>query len=447
MSYTPTNFFQNVPTYQKLSIAYMSNQNYTIKYGNHMAENIANLTGNLGTTLNYMVAPMSTTSRNLAAPPTSIAQKLQPLTVDQQFKNSQAISDIQFLFNFDRNSYEKIQGKANSISIATEVELASMQNAISQMPSYDDKANVTGVHSEQGPYRFFGNGLTDISSVTKMAEMAYAFKEIGFAHDKFHAILPSSAVSQLISTQLAQFTTERNNRASASWELGSLKGIVGLEFFESNLMPQHLAGQVGQAEAPANVVTVVSTNSATGENVTEITVTVDASLSNTADAFKIGDMGQFVQGVAGKTDIRQVTTYGKKVTHLPAQLLIVSNAETVGTSTTIKLRTTNGLGLCWQAGNPNQNISAPIVAGTKIQFMPSHNAGLLHSGDQLYVATPKLPSTSPYEHSIYTDPDSMLSLRWYTGFDPQYTVHQITMDMVAALGLLPNNCMRIMFPL
>ncbi len=447
MSYTPTNFLQNVATYQKLTIAEMTNQNYTIKHGNHMADNIANLSGNLGTTLNYIVAPMSTTSRSLAAPPTGISQTLQPLTVDQQFQNSQAISDVQFLFNFDRNSYEKIQGRANAISIATSFEQASMLNAISEMPSYDDKGNITGVHTEQGPYRFFGDGSTDISSVTKMAEMAYAFKEIGFAHDKFHAILPSSVVSKLISTQLAQFTIDRNNSASANWELGSLKGIVGLEFFESNLMPQHIAGQVGQAEAPANVVTVVSTNSPTGEDITEITVTVDASLSNTADAFKIGDMCQFVQGVAGKADIRQVVVYGKKPTRLPAQMLITADSATVGTTATIKIRTANGKGLCSQAGNLNQNISAPIVPGTKIQIMPSHEAGLVHSGNQLYVATPKLPDTYPYNSSTYTDPDSMLSLRWYAGFNLDYKTHQMTMDMIAALGLLPNNCMRLMFPL
>jgi hypothetical protein len=447
MSYTPTNVLQNVATYQKYDLAYMRNTAYIMKHGNHMADNIANLTGNLGTTVNYMVAPMSTVARSLSAPPTGIAQRTQSLTVDQQFQRSLALSDIQFLFNFDRGAYEKVQGEADAISIATGVELSAMQNAISQMPSYDAQGNVTGLHTEQGPYRFFGDGSTDISSVTKMAQMAYDFKEIGFAPKKFHALLPTNAVSQLLSTQFSQFTINRNNDASTDWELGGLNGIVGLEFFASNQMPQHLAGQVGQATAPANVVTVVSTNDPTGENVTLITVTVDASLSNTADAFKIGDMGQFVQGVAGKTDIRQVTRYGKKVTHLPAQMVIMSDADTVGTSTTITIRTTSDLGFCWQSGNPNQNISAPIVAGTKIQFMPSHDVGLVHSGDQFYCATPKLPETRPYDNAVYSDSETMLALRWYAGFDIQYKTHQITKDMIAALGLLPDNCMRLMFPL
>lgn len=447
MSYTPTNSLQNVATYQKYDVAYMRNTAYIVKHGNHMADNIANLTGNLGATVNYMVAPMSTVARSLSSPPTGIAQRLQPLTVDQQFQRSLALSDVEFLFNFDRNAYEKIQGEADAIAIATELELTAMQNAISQMPSYDEGGNVSGVHTDQGPYRFFGDGSTDIASVTQMARMAYDFKEIGFAPKKFHAILPTSAVSSLLSTQFSQFTMNRNNEASASWEIGTLNGIVDLEFFASNQMPQHLAGQVGQATAPANVVTVVSTNDPTGANVTQITVTVDASLSNTADAFVIGDMGQFVQGVAGKTDIRQVTRYGKKVTHLPAQMLITADADTVGTSSTITIRTTNDVGFCWQSGNPNQNISAPIVAGTKIQIMPSHDVGLVHSGNQFYCATPKLPETRPYDNAIYTDPDSMIALRWYAGFDIQYKTHQITKDMIAALGLLPDNCMRLMFAL
>ena len=65
----------------------------------------------------------------------------------------------------------------------------------------------------------------------------------------------------------------------------------------SNLLPTQIAGYVGQAGTPNNVVTVVSVNDPTGNNVTQITFTEPQGLS-LPNPLNPGDLLQFNDGVS-----------------------------------------------------------------------------------------------------------------------------------------------------
>jgi len=108
-------------------------------------------------------------------------------------------------------------------------------------------------------------------------------------------VLPVAAIPAIVGTGLNQFAMQRNNEIANSWELGK---FAGTDWYESNLLPTHVSGTIGDTAAPNNVMTVVSTNDPTGVNVTQITFSEPTSGTD-ANAIKAGDLFQFNDGVSG----------------------------------------------------------------------------------------------------------------------------------------------------
>ncbi len=191
--------------------------------------------------------------------------------------------------------------------------------------------------------------------------------------------------------------------------------------------------------------TVVSTNDPTGVNVTSITFTEPTSGTD-ANAIKAGDLFQFNDGVSGKPNMRFLTFIGHRVSQQPVQFRAIADAATVSGSVTVQIQTINGVGLVW-AQNQNQNLNNTIQAGMTVTPVPSHRAGCLMSGDQFYLAMPRLPDESPFTTVNMTDSDSGASIRHYFGSQFGMNNRAYVRDVIWGSSLVAENSMRYIFPL
>ncbi len=191
--------------------------------------------------------------------------------------------------------------------------------------------------------------------------------------------------------------------------------------------------------------TVVSTNDPTGANVTTITFT-EPTTGTDANAVKAGDLFQFNDGVSGKPNMRFLTFIGHKVSQQPVQFRAIADAASVAGSITVQIQTINGVGLVW-AQNQNQNLNNTITAGMTVTPVPTHRAGCLMSGDQFYLAMPRLPDESPFTTSNMTDPDSGASIRHYFGSQFGMNNRAYVRDSIWGSTLVAENSMRYIFPM
>ncbi len=437
----PNNILQTVQTYQKAELAFMYNTRYALKHANKKFINFQNFVANLGASVTFDVSPTFISVPSLTTVNESAQQRTATLTVANAYSVSMAFTAQQFIFN-DIDGYMDRFGRGAALAIGTDIEGDFMANITSSMTVNDPKSENFGFrYVDSGPYRFFGDGVTPINSFGQLSNSINQFEAIGCAQNKRHGIIPLDYVSDIVNTGLNQFAPDRNNELARDWELGIYQDT---EWFKSNLTPIHLSGTIGNAASPNNVITVVSTNDPTGKNVTQITVT-EPTGGTSLNAIKAGDLFQSVDQT-GFTPLRQVTVNGKRTTSRPAQFVAIADAETVGGTVTITLRTVRDAGLVWAQTN-KRNINTPIVAGMKFSVKPSHAAGLLHSGDQFYMAMPQLPNYDPYPYSVMFDEKLGVSLRHYYGNVLGQNTQQYVRDAIAGAYLLPDNCQRMLFPL
>jgi hypothetical protein len=88
-----------------------------------------------------------------------------------------------------------------------------------------------------------------------------------------------------------------------------------------------------------------------------------------------------------------------------------------------------------------------IQAGMKVTPLPSHRAGVLMSGDQFYLAMPRLPEEVPFPTASKTDPDTGVSLRMYYGSKFGENQRGMIHDVIWGSTLVPEYSMALIFPL
>jgi hypothetical protein len=144
--------------------------------------------------------------------------------------------------------------------------------------------------------------------------------------------------------------------------------------------------------------------------------------------------------------MRFLSFIGHAVTNQPVQFRAIADAATVAGTVTVQIQTINSVGLVW-AQNQNQNLNNAISAGMQVVPLPSHRAGLLHSGDQFYLAMPQLPDESPFTTVNMQDPDSGASIRHYFGSQFGQNNRAYVRDEIHGSCLVPENSMRIIVPM
>ncbi len=437
----PTNVLQTVQTYQKAELAWLLNSFYAIRESNKKFKDFNKLTANLGDSVTFDRQPRAVPYAGLVITQQPSNQLVQTLACTQAFNVSYGYTDQQFIFNVE--DYMERFGKSAIVNLGTVVEKDILKNFVSGVVVNDPQNSAFGTTQYQsGPFRFYGDGVTPINSYTQLAAAIANFHDFGSAKDKLQGILPVTAVPAIVGTGLNQFAMSRNNEIAMSWELGRFSGC---DWFESNLLPTHVSGTIGDTAAPNNVMTVVSTNDPTGANVTQITFT-EPTGGTDANAIKAGDLFQFNDGVSGKPNMRFLTYNGYSVTQQPVQFRAIADAATVAGTVTVTLQTTNNVGLSSAAGQ-NQNINNAIQAGMTVTPLPSHRAGCIHSGNQFYLAMPMLPDESPFTTSTMQDPDSGASIRHYFGSQFGQNNRAYVRDEIHGSTLVAENSMRLIFPM
>lgn len=433
---TPNNTLQNVQVYAKAELAWMINSFYAIQNSNKKFNNFENtVMNNLGNVVTFDLAPRYIGYNGLVITQQKSEQRILSLAVTQAYNISSGYTDEQFIFNVE--DYMPRFGEAAALEMGALVEADILQNFISGVVGNNPNSSQNGVRQTySGPYRFYGDGVTAINSYGQLAQMVANFEAFGCARNKRQAVLPVDIIPGIVNTGLNQFALNRNNSDAEYWELGRFSET---DWFTSNLLPTQVAGTIGNSASPNNVLTVVSVDDPTGQNVTQITCTEPTSGTD-VNAVKAGDMGQFIS-VSGKTDVKFLTFIGHKQTVLPAQIRVTANAGTTAGTVVISITPS----LVW-AQNQNQNINTPIVAGMKIQLLPTHRAGCLHSGDQFYAALPMLPDQPPYSTVRIRDKESGASMRHYFGVQFGQDNRAYVRDEIHGSTLVPENSMRIVIP-
>jgi len=413
----PNNVLQQVQTYQMANLAFLLNSFAFLKNSNKKFKNFQEIQNQLGSTVTFELPPRFTTTNSLIAQFQSAEQRVQSLTVDQQLSVSYEFTAQQMVFN-DVEGYMNRWGKAAMKEMGTQVE------------------SFAALQCVQAPYRFFGDGVTQINSYGQLATALALFRNYGAAPQNTQGYLSDIAIPAIVNSGLQQFATNRNNKDAMSWELGEFSNC---NWFESNLLPVHTAGSEGQAGQTLTVVSVVKD---ADDAVIQI-VFSGTSAANDANSVKLYDKFQFDDGVAGQPNMRYLTFIGHKVSGNPVQFRATANAgSTAGSQVTVNVYPP----LKASAGK-NQNINNEIAAGMQVSVLPSHRAGMICSGEPLFLAMPRLPDQSPYTTANEADEDSGASFRMTMGAQFGLNSYGMIHDAIYGVTAVPEYTMSVIFPL
>ena len=411
----PNNILQQVQTYQLSNLAYLQNLNCFVSTANTKFKDFEKLEANLGDTVTFDLPPRFTKANGLVATFQSAEQRVETLTVDQAANIAYAFTAQQFIFNVE--DYMDKFGKSATAELSSEIE-----------------ANVARVCVE-APYRFYGDGISQISSYGQLAQALAMFRNYGSAKDNTKFYLSDIAQSAIVNTGLNQFAPRRNDEAANSWDVGNFDKA---DFYISNLLPIHTAGNVGEDGTTLTVVSVVKN---ADDAVIQI-VCSGAGVSD-ADAVKEHDKFQFADGVAGQTNLRYLTFIGHQVSSNPVQFRVTADAASTGAGQV----TLDVYPPLKASAGKNRNLNVEIAAGMQMTALPSHRAGMITAGDPLFLAMPKLPEEVPFPTGNEIDEDTGVSMRMYYGSLFGQNQRGMVHDCIWGKKAVPEYCMSVVFPL
>lgn len=435
MAVFPSNILQTVQTYQRSSLALLLNLCCHISTANTKFKDFDKIQANLGSSVTFDLPPRFTTTQGLVASFQPAAQRVLQLVADQSNNTSFAATAQQRIFNLEKGEedYMRVFGKSAIAELANRVEANIAKNWDSSVVSQLD--GTTNTFS--GPYRFYGNGSTALSSYQQLAQAIMFFKNYGSVAEGIKVYLPDTVVPSIVGNGLNQFVPHRNDEISMSWEVGDF-GAPLVHYYQSNLMPIHVSGYTG---VNAETLTVVSVDDPTGQNVTQITCS--GATASRADAVLAGDVFEFKDGVSGQPDMRYLTFIGHQPSANPVQFRVTADAASTGGGQ-VTLNITPALN--W-AGGANQNLNNAIAAGMEILTFPSHRCGGILGGDALFMAMPQLPEQDPYPTANEYDPDTGASLRLTYGSLFGQNQTGMIYDEVHGSVIVPEYAMRFLVPL
>ena len=409
----PNNILQQVQTYQLSNLAYLQNLNCFVATANTKFKNFEKMTANLGDTVTFDLPPRFTTAASLVATFQSADQRVENLTVDKAINVSYAFTAQQFIFNVE--DYMSKFGKSAVMEMSAEIE-----------------ADIATVCVE-APYRFYGDGVSQINSYGQLAAALAMYRNYGAAKDETKFYLSDIAQSAIVNTGLNQFAQDRNNKSANSWDVGDFDRAA---FYVSNLLPVHTAGTIGE---DGTVLTVVSVVKDANDAVIQI---VFSGAGTDNDAIKEFDKGQFVDGVSGQPNMRYLTFIGHKVSSNPVQFRVTADAASSAGAVTVDVYPP----LKASAGN-TRNLNFAIAAGMQVTFLPSHRAGMITAGNPLFLGMPMLPEEVPFPTGNEIDPDTAVSIRMYYGSLFGQNQRGMIHDAIWGKKCVPEYAMSVIFPL
>jgi hypothetical protein len=435
MAVFPNNILQQVQTYQRSSLGLLLNLCCFVSTANTKFKDFDKIQANLGSSVTFDLPPRFTTTAGLVAAFQPADQRVLQLVCDQAANTSFAVTAQQRIFNLEKGEedYMRVFGKSAMAELANQIEANMALNSISGVVSQLD--GTTNTFS--GPYRFFGDGATAITSYQQLAQAVMFFKNYGAVPEGMKIYLPDTVIPSIVGNGLNQFVPRRNDDIAMSWEVGDF-GTPLVHYYQSNLLPIHTSGDTG---VNAQTLTVVSTNDPTGQNVTQITVS--GATASDANAVFAGDVFQFKDGVSNQPNMRYLTFIGHTQSANPVQVRATADAAANGAGN-VTINITPALN--W-AGGANQNLNNPIAAGMQLLTFPSHRAGLIVGGDAFFIAMPQLPEQSPYDTANEYDPETGVSMRLTYGSLFGQNQTGMIYDNTWGSVVVPEYSMRFLIPL
>lgn len=405
-----SNILVDVSTYQLSGLALLQNLYAYISMANTKFKDFDRIINNRGASVTFDLPPRFVSNSSLVANFQDSAQRLQTLTVDQAENVAYEFTSQEEIFNVD--DYMERFGKSAMAELGAKVE-----------------ANVA-LNNLTHTYRFFGNGTTPINSYQQLAQALAFYRNYGSPRYNTRGILPDIDTPAIVGSGLAQFATERNDQIANSWWIGDFSGT---EWYQSNLLPVHTAGTVGEN---ASTLTVVSINAA-GDQIT-------CSGAGAGETVLVNDLLEFNDGVAGQPNVRYLTFIGHEVSANSVQCRITVDATEAGGN--IVLNVFPAL-VGPATGGRDQNTNVDIAAGMQISVLPSHRAGLIYGGDALFLGMPRLPDQEPFPTANSVDPDTGVSMRLYYGTKFGENQKGFVNDVIWGSTLVDEYAMRLVFPL
>lgn len=435
MAVFPSNILQQVQTYQRSSLGLLLNLCCHIATANTKFKDFDKIQANLGSTVTFDLPPRFTTAAGLVASFEPAVQRVLQLVADQANNTSFAVTSQQRIFNLEKGEedYMRVFGKSAIAELANLIEINIALNWASAVNS--QLTNTLNTFS--GPYRFFGDGSTAITSYQQLAQSVMFFKNYGSVAEGMKYYLPDTVIPAIVGSGLNQFVPNRNDDIAMSWEVGDF-GTPLVKYYQSNLLPIHVSGDTG---VNAQTLTVVSTNDPTGQNVTQITVS--GATASDANAVFAGDVFQFKDGVSGQPNMRYLTFIGHSPSANPVQFRATANA---GANSAGNVTISIYPALNW-AGGADQNLNNPIATGMQLLTFPSHRAGGILGGDALFMALPQLPEQSPFDTANEYDAETGASLRLTYGSLFGQNQTGMIYDEVHGSVIVPEYSMRLLVPL
>lgn len=410
------NILQQVITYNDSNLALLLNSFAFISTSNTRYKGFNDdIPKNLGDTVSFDLPPRFTTRASLVAEFQSAQQRVHTLTVNEEISTAYAFTAQQFIFNV-RDYMEKF-GASAVAEIGSKVE-----------------ASVTRV-AETNTFRFYGNGVTPITTSLQLAQALALFRNFGAVKTDTKCYLSDLTYPNIVNSNLNQFTPIRNNGQAMSWEIGSFSQC---DFYQSNLLTTHLAGTEGNA---ANPLTVVSVMKDADDAVIQITFSGTVA-ANDPNSIKQYDKFQFSDGISGKTNLRFRTFIGHEISQCPVQFRATADAQSSGGSqVTVNIYPP----LKASSGN-TQNLNVEITAGMQVMVLPDHRCGLITAGNPLFLGMPRLPDEDPYKTAVASDPDSGVSIRQYYGSLFAQNQRGMVHDSIWGKSLVDEYAMLVVLP-
>lgn len=426
---TMDNLLVQVQTYQEGLLAYLQNLNVIIATCNTRFKEFEKLTANLGASVTFDLPYRFTTANSLVATFQPLDQRFQTLVANQS-KNVSFVISAEQLILFKLEEYMERIGKGAIRELSAYIENNVAQNVITGLP-----LSSTNTVPSSIPFRFYGNSVTQINSYTQLAQAVANFENFGSAVGEHKAYVSDVVVPSIIGSGLQQFAESRNNEIANSWELGRFYQTM---WYKSNLLPVHISGTEGNQ---GSVLTVVSTTLNAQGQVTAITFSGTHAASD-PNSVQLYDRFQFVDGVAGFSNMRFLTFTGHIQCNSPVQFTATAAAASTGGS-----QVTVSVYPPLQAAEGNtQNINQQILAGMQVMALPTYRGGLLTSGDPMFLAMPRLPDEMPYPTGNKSDPDTGVSVRMYYGSLFGQDQHGVVHDAVWGSTIVPEYAMCLIFP-
>lgn len=412
----PSSTLQAVQTYQASGLGYLQNLYCGIATANTKFKNFQNEVGQLGATVGFDRPVRYVAEDSLVANFQGTTQLVETLTVNQAASVAFSFTNQDYVFNA-----EKYVDDFNMSAVA---ELGAKV-----------EANLWDSTIINQTYRTYYSGITSnaidpITSFTQLAASLAGYRNFGSPNGGVKCYLPDTAVPAIVGSGLSQFVMNRNEELANSWELGKFSNS---DWYQSNLLPLHTAGSIGD---DGETMTVVSINPAGTQ------LTLNGVTASTA-TLKEGDIIEFNDNVTGHPNMRFLTYVGHKPCAQKVQVRVTADATADGTG---EIVVDIFPALVSDLTSPNANINNAVAAGMELKCLPSHRAGVIIGGNALFLAMPKLPDEDPFPTASEYDPDSGVSLRVYRGSKFGENERGFVTDCIWGQTLVADYAMRIAFP-